>query len=414
MLLNKDPAEHPQGAPTLAESPQAEWSAHQLHSHFQPIVSLAHSRVVGHEALLRATTGNGLPVSPQELFAKAERCGEVDVLDRRALATHFAGYAQAKPEGWLFVNVAARRFSTDPNLAAELFDALSAQGLLPSQVVIEVLESELQDSAVLRQTVEELHEYGCLIALDDFGAGHSNLDRIWRLKPHLIKLDRSLVGAAAREPLINRIMPGLVGLIHEANALVLMEGVETEREALIAMEADVDLVQGYYFGRPAATLQGPTVAHTQLDRLWSLHGSTAGLTRQRHREFIAPYRNAIGYGASLLRAGYALEAAAQPFMALAQAECCFLLDADGIQVGANVGRSGAPSAADARFEPLRSQSGAVWSRRPYFQRALSRPGAVHVTRPYFSLAGLAQCITVSVAERVGEQMRIFCGDVRIP
>ncbi|MDR8045831.1 EAL domain-containing protein, partial [Burkholderia cenocepacia] len=93
----------------------------------------------------------------------------------------------------------------------------------------------------------EFRTHGFLIALDDFGAGQSNIERIWQLNPDIVKLDRIMLSHAAHRTGLTAILLGLVTLLHEAGKLVLVEGIETEHEAQIALSCEADFVQGYYF-----------------------------------------------------------------------------------------------------------------------------------------------------------------------
>jgi EAL domain-containing protein (putative c-di-GMP-specific phosphodiesterase class I) len=96
----------------------------------------------------------------------------------------------------------------------------------PEHVVIEILESEIKDRAYLKTLIAHFREMGCLIAIDDFGAGHSNFDRIWELEPDIVKIDRQLISSAEKSPKVKRILKGIVALIHEAGSLVVIEGIE--------------------------------------------------------------------------------------------------------------------------------------------------------------------------------------------
>jgi EAL domain-containing protein (putative c-di-GMP-specific phosphodiesterase class I) len=93
--------------------------------------------------------------------------------------------------------------------------------------VIEILEQSVKDALQLGEAVQFFRNQGYLIALDDFGAGHSNFDRVWNLQPDIVKLDRSMIMRAGHNMRIRRMMPVMVSLLHEVGSLVLMEGVET-------------------------------------------------------------------------------------------------------------------------------------------------------------------------------------------
>jgi hypothetical protein len=288
---------------------------------------------------------------------------------------------------------------------------LATSGLPPQRIVIELLEEQVKDEVRLREAVQLFRSQGFLIALDDFGAGHSNFDRIWTLQPEIVKLDRSIVAQAGGNHRVRRMMPVMISLFHEAGSLVLMEGIETASEALIAMDADADFVQGYFFGRPAPQAPEGKANRVLFDNLWQdFHDVTLPEVNAVRTE-IAPYRNAIGYSASLVESGMPFERAVLGFLELPGAERCYLLDREGRQIGENIRSAALPQAGDLRFRPLLQSRGANWSRRFYFRRALEQPGRVQVTRPYLSVAGASQCVTVSIGSLIDGEMRVLCGDI---
>ncbi|WP_428424833.1 EAL domain-containing protein [Methylibium sp.] len=391
-------------------------AGHRLASHFQPIFSLSHGRVVGHEALLRATDAAGTAVPPPRFF-EGHDCEELLWRDQLVRTMHMANYAKAAPQAqWLFLNLHPQVFLQSPQTT---FDACGeamprALRLQPAQIVVEVLEDAVRDDADFDAAVETIRAQGGLIALDDFGAGHSNFDRVWRLRPEIVKLDRSLVERAARDLRARRVVVQMTSLLHECGALVLMEGVETEAEAFVALEADADLVQGYFFARPQAALVEPGHACDTLNALWDGFGERWREEDCGYRERIAPYFNAIGYASALLAGGRCLEEAVQSFLELPGTEVCYLLGQDGRQVGVNQwGQS--PSNTGSTFEPFRDTRGARWARRPYFRRAVAAVGKVQVTRPYRTLHGAHLCVTVSTAFRApasqGGELHVVCGDL---
>jgi EAL domain-containing protein (putative c-di-GMP-specific phosphodiesterase class I) len=383
-----------------------------LGSHFQPIFSVAHSRVVGYEALMRASDAQGVAVPPLEVFGRCRDFPATLLLDRLSRAVHVHNFqAMSRVPDWLFVNVHAEVFLHAVDHGDHFSDLLGAAGFPAHRVVTEVLEQGVLDEVRLAEAVEFYRGQGFLIALDDFGAGHSNFDRIWNLQPDIVKLDRSMIAKAGANLRIRRMMPVMVSLLHEAGALVLMEGVETETEALIAMDADADFVQGYYFARPQAALAESGDSRALFDGLWRDFREVTLPEVSGQRQEIGPYRNAIGYAASLLESGIPLAQSAGGFLQLPGAERCFLLDGDGRQIGHNVLNDRQPPHVDRRYAPLLNAEGANWSRRYYFRRALDHPGKVQVTRPYLSITGANQCITVSIGIHLNGEMVVLCGDV---
>lgn len=383
-----------------------------LASHFQPILSLAHSRTVGYEALMRAYTPSGDQINPLDVFARTSDFVSTLQLEWLSRTVHFENFIQHGGElGWLFLNTHPRAFVEGMRHGDSLEDLFLQYGLQPSRVVLEVLEQNVTDETRLREAVSFYRELGCLIAIDDFGAGHSNFNRVWSLRPEIVKLDRSLVALAATDPTLRRTMPVLVSLLHEAGSMVLMEGIETEDEAMLAMDADADFVQGYYFARPSEVLPLDDCFSGMFEHLWSAFRNTIDRDAQAYREQIVPYMNALGYCASRVQSGVPFEAACEGFLALEHSQRCYILDRDGRQASPNLLAPNAGDARSHRFAPVGDAQGANWSRRFYFRRALEHPGRVQVTRPYLSITGASPCVTVSSTVLVGGETRVLCGDV---
>jgi len=388
------------------------YQRYDLQSHFQPIYSLAHGRIVGFEALLRGLGPAREAIPPIQLLATPRSFAERLLLDRLACAVHLENFqALGRETDWLFVNVHPEVFIQGPHRGSYITDLLDARGFPSRRLVVEMLEQSVSDGDAMHEAVAFYRSKGCLIALDDFGAGHSNFDRVWSLRPDIVKLDRSMVARGALDPGVRRVLPGIVSLLHEAGALVVMEGVETRDEALLAMDCDADFVQGYLFGRPGTTIADPAASHAAFETLWDAFRVHVRPQVDAYRREIGPYQNALGYAASLMESGMPVYVACNGMLELPDTERCFVLDENGIQLGTNMTPAGRPDMTDARFTPLGDADGANWSRRPYFRRALEHPGRVQVSRPYLSLAGARPCVTLSMSLRVNGEVRVLCGDV---
>jgi len=386
-----------------------------MRSCFQPIYSLVHGRAVGHEALLRAEDASGaLPVEPPVALRGDGSFADLLQRDRAARLVHALNFAEMAPAAhWLFFNMQPQVFVAAARLAHDKFQgALQARsGLKGCQMVIEVLEAAVPSDADFDQAARTARAAGCLIALDDFGAGHSNFDRVWRLQPEIVKLDRSLVLRAALEPQARRVLEQVVSLLHQCGSLVLMEGIETPEEAFVALDTQADLVQGDLFARPSPTLVPVDDAPLALRSLWDDYELRRTEEQRRYRELVRPYMSAIGYASALLAEGRTLAEAASTFLQLRRAELCYLLDRDGRQIGVSEWASQRRQQEPPAFAPMRETEGGRCGRRPYYLRAMESVGKVQVTRPYRTLHGGHLCITVSVAFRGRDGLRVVCGDV---
>jgi EAL domain-containing protein (putative c-di-GMP-specific phosphodiesterase class I) len=383
-----------------------------LSSAFQPIFSFAHGRAVGYEALLRAQDAAARPVSPLEVFALPGDDAELVHLDRLCRSLHLRNHQSNKTsDAWLFLNINPRVVVEGKRYGAFFTGLLEHLGIAGHRLVIEILEGSITDEAALAESLAYYRDLGCLIAIDDFGAGHSNFERIWRLSPDIVKLDRSMIVQAVQQTRVRRILPGLVALLHEAGCLVTMEGVETEDEALIAMDADTDLVQGYYFARPSTGPQSATPELPALPALGQRFREISAQEATRMREDLDAYLDAFLDSAFALRTAWQHEEACAALLKLPRVERCYVLDPEGMQIGTNLVPQQRLHQADPRFDPLVDTRSATWFRRPYFRRAMENPGELQITRPYLSLTGARMCITLSMAIKTPATTCILCCDL---
>src|SRR3981081_3422639 len=263
-------------------------SEFRLSSHFQPIFSLAHRRPVGYEGLIRGTDAHGKAYLATELLAKAPAGVARMQLDRQCRALHVRNFRRlGNGDSWLFVNV-------DPHIAVQrhrfrsFAQMLEENGLPTHRVAVELVETPFEDEKRLVAAVEHYRKLGCLIVIDDFGAGYSNFDRIWRLRPDIVKIAREMTRRVTVEPLARRMFTGIISVLHEAGALVCVEGIETEAEALCAIDAHADLMQGDYFAPAASELPPENARSETFARLIAGHRSdVAEFQKRQHARLVA-------------------------------------------------------------------------------------------------------------------------------
>ncbi len=388
----------------------ARFGDHTLRTALQPVLSLAHHKPVGYEALLRAYDAEDRLVSPHRMFRKAG--DEAIALDQICRALHVQNCVlQGADQNWIFLNVSPALILEGHSTRMILPRVLERYGVPAHRIVVEILETSAYDEENLARCVQYFRDLGCLVAIDDFGAGESNFERIWRLKPDIVKLDRSMVVEAMRTPRVRRILPGLVSLIHEAGCLVVMEGLETAEHALIAMESDVDFVQGYYFGEPRSNLTPEEDYRAILNDLFQCFQERVRRQSTSERSVLGHYSKKFEDAATLFRLGGDADQAFAEFLALGGVQRCYLLSAEGVQVGANRRTREAARRLDPRYLPCADAEGANWFRRPYFRRAITQPLVVQISRPYLSIADARACVTFSIAIPETDGVRVLCADL---
>ncbi len=381
-----------------------------LSSAYQPVYSLAHKRIIGMEALVRAKDEQDRPISPLQLFNSCGCIEDLSALDRMARYVHVQGFHRLRDSSkWLFLNVHPQVAQHGKRFGSYFSELLDFFGLSAQQVVIEIVEHPIDDTNSLLETVEYYKNLGCLIALDDFGAGGSNFERVWALEPHIIKLDRSFIVQAEAQTRTRDILPDLIYLLRQAGCLVLMEGVETFEQALVAMESGVDFVQGYHFAVPSP--HPLTLENYAFQELFNRFTSFVSREEAQKREKINFYQQLFEKMVARLEAGDHLETASAGFFAHEKCVRCFLLTTQGAQVGVNLLSPQYAENMDPRFRPLEDTREADWSRRFYLRRAVANPGTVQCTRPYLSLTGAHMCVTYSKTVLTQEGTLVLCCDV---
>ncbi len=215
-------------------------AADELYLAFQPIVDLVRQKVFAHEALLRSRAPGF--VSPVPILQEAVTTGQMGKLGRRLRAMAAADC----PGTPLFLNVHPSEF--DEGWLVRPDDAIFAH---EHAVYLEITESvPITHYKWCHSVLAEIRSKGVLLAVDDLGAGYSNLKYIADLAPEFVKIDRQLVAGLVIDSRTHRLVEHIVHLCRDLGAQVIAEGVETRAELEAVAAAGVTLVQGFLLARP--------------------------------------------------------------------------------------------------------------------------------------------------------------------
>lgn len=252
--------------------PELTWEGVTITTQFQPIYCVRRATCLGFEALVQARDGAGNPIESEQFFAH-QQAGSRPLLDWACRALHLRTYATVDPgDRSLFINIHPEAAVLDARRGRDLGELIRYYGLTPKRVCIEILEQPCSDERLLREAVEGYRALGASIAMDDFGIGSSNFDRVAALRPDVVKIDKSVLSRALGKDRACRALPTMVELLHELEVRVAVEGIENRAGAAAAIEARADYLQGFYFARPAANLGQEGAGFERLDQL--LHGTT--------------------------------------------------------------------------------------------------------------------------------------------
>lgn len=257
-----------------------------LTMHYQPVIDLCSGRVVGMESLARWERAGGGQIAPDRFVAIAEEAGLAHQLDRWALRHALRGVSQLRAEGavhadsFVSVNLSARNLS-NPALEENLLEWTAAAGLPAHGVLLEITESAIMsDATAAVALLQRLRETGFLIAVDDFGTGHSSLAYLRNLPLTTLKIDRSFVAAIDEDRNALAIAGSIIDLATAMGLSVIAEGVETIRHAELLRDLGCHWAQGWLWS-PAVPLAEARQAHTMV-RHYDAH-----TRRARHKGQVA-------------------------------------------------------------------------------------------------------------------------------
>jgi diguanylate cyclase (GGDEF)-like protein len=231
---------------------------------YQPITSLATGETVALEALVRWEHPQRGRISPGEFIPMAEQTGLIAPIGRIVLAKacrlarEWGDAHPDRPPIGIHVNTSAAELE-EPGLMYHLGTAIERAGIEPSQLVVEITESLLiADAPVRIARLDELRRAGVRLALDDFGTGYSSLSYLRWLPLDIVKMDKSFVSWAGHGGKGAAFARTIAELAHTLGLQVVAEGIETEEQLEAMRELGIAMGQGYYFARPAESVDWST------------------------------------------------------------------------------------------------------------------------------------------------------------
>jgi diguanylate cyclase (GGDEF)-like protein len=222
--------------------------------HYQPIVCLERSAIVGMEALLRWVHPERGVVSPGDFVPLAEETRLIVPIGRWVLteacrrgqmwnAAHGGGLA-------ICVNISAQQLD-QPGLVDDVAHALAKSGLPAEQLVLEITETLLmQDTEATISKLARLKELGIQLAVDDFGTGYSSLQYLNRFPIDILKIAKSFVDGLAGDTEETALVRAITDLADNFSLRVVAEGIESPEQVPRLRALGCDLGQGFHFARP--------------------------------------------------------------------------------------------------------------------------------------------------------------------
>ena len=206
----------------------------------------------GAEALSRWDSPEDGVIPPTEYIQMLETAEMIDVLDfyilEECCRTLQEWRQTPKQNLWLSCNM-TRITLSDAHFPERFREIVQKYDFDIGKLVIEITEDALAESEKqVMNNIAVCKQMGCRVALDDFGCGYSSLKDLNDYPIDIIKIDRELIIESNKEK-GKQLLRGVIQLSHFLGIQALCEGVETEEEMAVSVEAGCDYIQGYLLAR---------------------------------------------------------------------------------------------------------------------------------------------------------------------
>ena len=221
---------------------------YKIVSYFQPIINNKTKEIEKYESLVRLVDENGKVISPYTFLDVSKKGNYYNKITHRVLENSF------KMLDHITTKISINLSSLDIekiDTQDKLFSLLSEYEEHSSRIIFEILEDEdVKDFNVIKRFIKKVKKMGVQIAIDDFGAGYSNFERLLTFEPDILKIDGSLVKNIVKDKYSKDLIETIVSFAKKQGIQTVAEFVENEEIFNILHSIGVDYSQGYYFGKP--------------------------------------------------------------------------------------------------------------------------------------------------------------------
>jgi len=217
-------------------------------SYFQPIINNATQEVEKYESLVRLVDEEGNIFTPYQFLNISKKGVYYNRITERVLENSFKMLHSIKTK--LSINLSILDIEKE-EMRLNIYNLLDEYEQDCDRLVFELLEDEsVRDFKVIKTFIQNVKKRGVCIAIDDFGAGYSNFERLLEFEPDLIKIDGSLIKNIMNNEYNQNIVETIVSFAKKQNIHTIAEFVETKEIFEYLHGLGVDYSQGYYFGKP--------------------------------------------------------------------------------------------------------------------------------------------------------------------
>jgi diguanylate cyclase (GGDEF)-like protein len=228
----------------------------------QPIRSLASGGIERYELLLRMTGEEGELLPASSFIEVAERSGMVQELDRWVVSRALEMIAERERAGEpvsLHMNLSGASI-TDPSVLEFIERRLDEGEADPARCTFEITQTaRVEDYETAAGFADRLTEFGCEVAIDDYGAGFGPFAYLKKVPFDVIKIDGTFIRDMSRNDADQLVVKAIVEIARGLGKRTIAEFVEDGDTTKMLRDYGVDMAQGYYLGRPVDAAEGLAV-----------------------------------------------------------------------------------------------------------------------------------------------------------
>ena len=218
-------------------------------SYFQPIVNNQTQKIEKYESLVRLVTEDGQLLTPLYFLDTAKKGRYYSKITKIVLENSFAALYKIS-EAAISINLSVHDIERD-EITHYIENLLVQHEDEAHRIIFELLESEdIKDFALIKQFIQKVKAKGVKIAIDNFGTGYSNFERLLSYEPDILKIDGSLIKNIHNNQINQHIVETVMLFAKKQNLSTVAEFVENETIYEIVRDMGIDYSQGFYFGKP--------------------------------------------------------------------------------------------------------------------------------------------------------------------
>lgn len=252
----------------------------KINYHFQPVVDAHTGSIFGYEMLMRPQEIDGIKLTPPEVLKIAETQGVINDIEVLTLsnAARFIKENISFFEGKrLFINSIPNCIISD-----EIYENLFGRHKnIFDKIILEITEGSQINSECIDLLRERYVSKGVLAALDDYGSGYANESTLLSIQPQFIKIDRSIVSGIDTDVQKQQLVANMIKFAKNHGIKTLSEGIETKGELETVITLGIDLIQGFYTGKPNAVVL-PQIAENIKNEILDINLRNIGYTQKTY------------------------------------------------------------------------------------------------------------------------------------